>query len=105
MSAPATFQNLDQEDFLNYKDIPKWFVFDSVLLTGKDDADYLVMLAFDKLYKWGVRLKKAKCKFVKLSLQYLGYIMDAQELHTSPDNIKAIKEATQPNNQQQLRVF
>ena len=105
MSAPATFQNLDREDFLNYKDIPKWFVFDSVLLTGKDDADHLVMLAFDQLYKWGLRLKKAKCKFMKQSLQYLGYIMDAQGLHTSPDNIKAIKEATQPNNQQQLRVF
>ena len=25
--------------------------------------------------------------------------------YTSPDNIKAIKEATQPNNQQQLRAF
>ena len=31
--------------------------------------------------------------------------MDAQGLHTSPDNIKAIEEATQPNNQQQLRAF
>ena len=31
--------------------------------------------------------------------------MDAQGLHTPPDNIKAIKEATQPNNQQLLRAF
>ena len=42
---------------------------------------------------------------MKQSLHYLGYIIDAQGLHTSPDNIKAIKEATQPNNQQQLRAF
>ena len=31
--------------------------------------------------------------------------MNAQKLHISPDNIKAIKEATQPNNQQQLGAF
>ena len=102
MSAPATFQNLDREDFLNYKDILKWFVFDSVLLTGKDVVDHLVTLVFDQLYKWGVCLKKVKCK---QSVQYLGYIMDAQGLHTSPDNIKAIKDATLPNNQQQLGGF
>ena len=42
---------------------------------------------------------------MKQFLQYLGYIIDAQGLHTSPDNINAIKKATQPNNQQQLRAF
>ena len=61
----------------------------------------LLTLLFYQLDQWEVHLKKAKCKFMKQSLQYLGYIMDAQGLHTSPD-IKAIKEATQPNNQQQL---
>ena len=31
--------------------------------------------------------------------------MDAQGLHTSPDKVKAIKEAPRPTNQQQLRAF
>ena len=31
--------------------------------------------------------------------------MDAQGLHTSPDKVKAIKEAPRPANQQQLRAF
>ena len=53
----------------------------------------------------GLRLKKTKCEFMKQSVQYLGYIVDAQGLHTSPDKIKAIKEAPQPKNQQQLRAF
>ena len=50
-------------------------------------------------------MKKAKCKFMQESVQYLGYIVDAQGLHTSPDKIQAIKEAPQPKNQQQLRAF
>ena len=41
---------------------------------------------------------------MKQLVQYLGHVVDAQGLHTSPDKIKAIKEAPQPMNQQQLRA-
>ena len=42
---------------------------------------------------------------MKQSVQYLGHVVDAQGFHTSPNKIKAIKEAPQPTNQQQLRAF
>ena len=38
----------------------------------------------------GIMLKESK---MQQSVQYLGYIVDAQGLHTSADKIQAIKEA------------
>ena len=104
-SAPAIFQS-QMEKIL--QGIPKAVCYlDDVLITGKDDSEYLATLekVFDRLYQWGLCLKKAKCKFMQQSVQYLGYTVDAQGLHTSPDKIQAIKEAPQPKNQQQLRAF
>ena len=104
-SAPAIFQS-QMEKIL--QGIPKAVCYlDDVLITGKDDSELLATLekVFDRLNQWGLRLKKAKCKFMQESVQYLGYIVDAQGLHTSPDKIQAIKEAPQPKNQQQLRAF
>ena len=40
--------------------------------------------------QWGLCLKKAKCKFMQESVQYLGYIVDAQRLHTSPKQSKKL---------------
>ena len=89
-SAPAIFQN-QMEKIL--QGIPKAVCyFDDVLITGKDDSDHLAALekVFDRLYQWGVRLKKTKCEFMKQSVQYLGHVVDAQGLHTS-DKVKGIK--------------
>jgi len=60
---------------------------------------------FDRLYQWGLHLKRTKCEFLKESVQYLGYVVDAQGLHTAPDKIYAITDAPSPKTQQQLRAF
>ena len=39
------------------------------------------------------------------SVEYLGHTIDAEGLHTSPKNVKAIQEAPIPHNQQELRSF
>ena len=33
---------------------------------------------------------------MKQSVQYLGHVVDAQGLHTSPDKVEVIKETPQP---------
>ena len=88
--------------------IPKAVCYlDDVLIMGKDDSDHLATLekVFDRLYQWGVHLKKTKCEFLKQSVQYLGHVVDVQGLYTSSDKVKAIKEALRLTNQQQLKAF
>ena len=39
------------------------------------------------------------------AVEYLGYCIDAQGLHTTPQKVRAIQQAPQPENIQQLRSF
>ena len=42
---------------------------------------------------------------MKNSVKYLGYIIDADSLHTAPDKVDAIKTPPTPENLHQLRSF
>ena len=80
---------------------------DDVLITGCDDKEHLETLqkVLERFCQWGLRLKESKYFFMKNSVKYLGYIIDAEGLHTAPDKIDAIKNAPRPENLHQLRSF
>ena len=52
-----------------------------------------------------MRLKLEKCQFFKVSVEYMGHMIDAEGVHASGDKIKAIQEAPVPKNITQLRAF
>ncbi len=58
-----------------------------------------------RLKERGLCLKKSKCYFLQAPVQYLGYLIDATGLHTSPEKVKAVLDAPEPRNQQQLQAF
>ena len=104
-SAPAIFQQ-QMEKIL--QGIPKIACYlDDILITGQDDEEHLTTLqkVFERLHQWGLRLKESKCSFMKNSVNYLGYIVDAEGIHTAPDKIDAIRNAPRPENLHQLRSF
>ena len=78
---------------------------DDILVTGKTQADHLKVLeeVFRRLQSEGMSIKRSKCSFMCNKVQYLGHIVDAQGIHTSPDKVKAILEAPAPHNVSQLR--
>ena len=39
------------------------------------------------------------------SVEYLGHVVDALRLHTTDHKVKAVLQALQPRNQQDLRLF
>ena len=104
-SVPAIFQHQMEKILQGIPNIACYL--DDVLITGKNNTEHVATLekVFDRLYQWGLRLKRTKCEFLKESVQYLGYVVDAQGLHTAPDKIQAITDAPSPKTQQQLRAF
>ena len=97
-SAPAIFQQAMEKIS---QGLPKVVCYlDDVLVTGSSDREHIT-----NLEERGLRLKKSKCSFMKPSVQYLGYLVDAKGIHTSPEKVSAIVEAPRPANQQQLRAF
>ena len=104
-SAPAVFQRI-MEQIL--QGIPNVVVYiDDLLITGRDEAVHLKVLrqVLERLREFGLRLKRSKCKLMQPSVEYLGYRIDSQGLHTMADKVAAIQEAPRPQNVKELRAF
>ena len=53
----------------------------------------------------GLRLRKDKCKFMSLSVVYLGHRIDAQGLHPTSEKVAAIQQDPTPQNSTELRAY
>ena len=101
-SAPAIFQR-NLETLLS--GLPGVAVYlDDILITGATKTDHLGNLerVLECLTEAGLRLNREKCSFLLKRIEYLGYIIDAQGLHSTEEKVKAIN---QPKNVTELRSF
>ena len=80
---------------------------DDILVTGKTDQEHLRNLeqVFKRLLEHDLRLKKKKCQLLQPSVDYLGYIVDAEGLRPLPDKVEAITKALRPQSVKELRSF
>ena len=80
---------------------------DNILISGKDDASHMAHLneVLSQLHAANLHLRLDKCKFLQTSAEHLGYLINAQGLHTTDRKVAAIAAAPAPRNVQQLRSF
>ena len=73
---------------------------DDLLITGETEEEHLRYLeeVLKRLQDDGIVLKKSKCFFLQDSVEYLGHIIDAEGLHTSPKKVEAVLQAPKPTN-------
>ena len=72
---------------------------DHVLVTSKDDQEHLKNL--DLVLTWLAE----KCRFMKASVTYLGYIINAQGVRADSSKFDAIKNAPASKNEEELLSF
>ena len=104
-SAPAIFQRAI-EDLL--QGIPNVGVFlDNILITGATDDDHLKNLrtVLERLKKANLRLKQAKCHFMKPRLCTLGHQVDAEGFRPMPAKVQAVQDAPAPMDVTQLKAY
>ena len=80
---------------------------DDILVTGVDEEDHLRNLksVLDILSDLGLTVNKAKCRFNEKEVEYLGFILDKNGIHTNKNKTEAIVEAPAPTNIQELQSF
>ena len=104
-SAPAVFQRT-MERILQGIDGVACYI-DDIIITGKSTKEHLDHL--EEVLKWlsehGVKTKKDKCRFFEDSVEFLGHMIDAKGIHTTPDKLQAIVDAPAPRNVNELRSF
>ena len=102
VSAPAIFQRTMD---IILQEIPhNIYSIDDILITGVDDQEHLANLE-EVLQYHGIALKKNKCKFMCDHVEYIGHIVDSENLHVTPGKIKAIVDAPKPQNVTELRTY
>ena len=104
-SAPAMFQRAMDQVLQGLPNVHCYL--DDILITGQDRHQHLQNLdaVLGRLEEFGLRVQREKCEFFKESLEYLGHVIDARGLHTSPEKVRAISEAPAPTNVSELRSF
>ncbi|CAK1579538.1 unnamed protein product [Parnassius mnemosyne] len=96
-SSPGIFQKHLEQLF----NLPYVGVFlDDIIITGRNTEEHISNLhkVFDRLQSYGLRVKKEKCVFFAESVNYLGYVISKDGIHTCPDKIKAIVDTPVPTN-------
>ena len=110
-NAPAVFQQLMQKVLSDLKtDDGRDFVevyIDDVLIFSETLAEHLqhIRLVLERLKKAGLKLKSAKCHFLRESVEYLGHLITPQGLKPNPKQAKAVVEFPVPESVTNVRQF
>ena len=85
-NAPATFQSLIQDTLHDILDISCVVYLDDILVFSHSgqDHDYMVKQVFECLCTAWLFSNTKKCKFDKLSIEYLGFIILSKGIQMNP---------------------
>jgi len=104
-SSPAIFQEF--MDKLT-QDVPMEGAFlDDCLCSGKDDKKHLSTLRriLQRMRESNYRLRKDKCQFMEPSVDFIGFVLSKEGIHTSPSKANCIMSIQRPNNAKELSSF
>lgn len=101
-SATAIFQEIMEKIISGLAGVACYV--DDLIVTGKNDLDHKQNLEnlLQRLSKWGIRLKLSKCVFMRKSIEYLGFRVDAEGIHPTESKVEAILNAPEPTNEHEL---
>ena len=107
INAPATFQRAMQSCLsgLNWE-IALCFL-DDIIVFSNSFEQHLERLkaVFKRLVEFNLKLKPAKCEFMKDEVKYLGHVVSGKGISTDPAKIEAIQAWETPRTPTQVRSF
>ena len=80
---------------------------DDIIVYAKSPEEHLARLeiVFHRLQGAGLKLKPEKCLFFQRSVEFLGHVVSADGIETSPDKIQAVVEWPVPTSVTEVRSF
>lgn len=106
-NAPASFQRLMQQIFNDAVFQTLLVYLDDIVIYSETVDEHLERLdfVFTRLQEHGLKLSPKKCHFFKQEISYLGYVVSAEGVFTSPEKIWVVRECPRPQSVKDLRSF
>ena len=106
-NAPAIFCRLMQACLRDQNLLSLIVYLDDILVFGRtfDEMVERLEMVFDRLRKFGLRVKPEKCHFSKKEVKYLGRVVSEAGISTDSDKISAVKDWKTPSRETELRSF
>lgn len=103
--ASGLFQGLMEKILFGLQGIVVYF--DDILVFGKNINEHNIYLkeVLDRLAKNGFTVFYKKCFFAKEKVDFLGYQLNSNGLHISPNKINAITGIAKPTSVSELKLF
>jgi len=104
-SAPAIWQRTIEQILGGIEGVIVYF--DDILISGRTQAEHDVRLrqVLARLDRAGLKLKRHKCELYDSKVNYLGFVVSEQGVHTDPAKVAAIVDAAEPADVSQLQSF
>lgn len=106
-NAPATWQRFIDHVLGPELESNVFVYLDDIIVIGSDFETHLEVLdrVFQKLRDAKLTINKAKCKFCRPELKYLGYMVDSEGLRVDPEKVESILKIPPPKNAKEVRQF
>ena len=104
--APAYFQALISEVLKGLSHFAIAYL-DDIIIFSQTEEEHLkhLEIIFGRLKEAGLKLKRSKCSFMKLHIEYLGHLISEKGIEPMPDKLTAIKEMPAPRSPKEIKQF
>ena len=104
--APVYFQALINKVL---KGLHKFAVtyLDDIIIFCKNEEEHLehLIIIFQRLKEAGLKLKRSKCDFMKMQIQYLGHLISSDGIQPLPEKLESIKNMPAPWSAKEVKQF
>ena len=106
-NAPATFSKLMQMVLSGLLDREMLIYIDDIVIFSKTKEEHFVRLRklFGRLSKANLKIKLAKCSFLKSEVKFLGHKVSADGISIHPDHFEPLSKLKVPTNQKEVKQF
>ena len=80
---------------------------DDIIIFSKNEEEHLqhLEIIFERLLEAGLKLKRSKCSFMTMHIEYLGHLILEKGIELMPNKLSAIKEMPAPRNPKEIKQF
>ena len=106
-NSPSTFQRTVEMIFGDMNMSKLILYLDDILVYSNTLQEHLnrLSIVFERLIKYGLKLKGEKCKFFQREVTHLGYIVNEDGVAVDPGKVQRVKDWPIPKTIEELRSF